>query len=204
MRNVGINSTDLDKFQCNTCILMNACTLFRENSVCTVKGSETVGLADAFGSRNVDVLIGGMSQLLKRNAERLEDAMAVEEAAADGLDPEVTKLGKTVFDQATKLAKLIDPSLAGGPKVQVNVGVGSGGSAQVAIAQSDPKQLMATVVAELEASGISRDEITSDLVKGVLKNMANVSQQQAVSTAATLHNSKKEERLAITGQIVQP
>lgn len=204
MRRVGLNATELDKFQCNTCILMNACSLFREDAVCAVKGSETVGLADAFGSRNVDVLIGGLSQLLKRNAERLEDAMAEEEQAADGLDPEVTKLTKTVFDQGTKLAKLIDPALAGGPKVQVNVGVGSGGSAQVAIAQSDPKQLMATIVAELEASGISREEITSDMVKGVLRSMANVPQAQAVSTISTLHKSKKEEQRAITGQIIRP
>lgn len=186
MRNIGMEHTDADKFVCDSCILQNACSLYREGSVCSLKGSEAVGLADAFGSRSVDVLIGGLSQLLKKNADRLEDAMAVEENAAEGLDPEVTKLSKTVFDQGTKLVKLIDPSLAGGPKVQVNVGVGAGGSAQVNTG-SDPKQLMATVVAELEASGIPREAIDGDMIKGVLRNMAQVGQAQAVSTAKVQH-----------------
>jgi hypothetical protein len=133
---------------------------------------------------------------VKRNAERLEDAMAAEEGTGE-LDPEVTKLSKTVFDQGTKLVKLLDPSLAGGPKVQVNVGVGAGGNAQVGIASSDPKQLMATVVAELESAGIPRDQIDSTMIKGVLQSMANSSQQQAIQTAVTAHQQK-----AITGTVV--
>jgi hypothetical protein len=186
LRNIGMQSTEADKFTCDSCILQNACTLYREGSVCTLKGSEAVALADAFGSRSVDVLIGGLSQLLKKNAERLDDAIAEEENAADGLDPEVTKLSKTVFEQGTKLVKLIDPSLAGGPKVQVNVGVGAGGNAQINTG-SDPKQLMATIVAQLEESGIPRGDIDGDMVKGVLRNMAQVGQQQAISTAAVQH-----------------
>lgn len=185
MRNIGMQATDADRFTCDGCILQNACTLYRQGSVCTLKGSEAVALADAFGSRNVDVLIGGLSKLLEKNAERLDDAMATEANSDEGLDPEVTKLTKTVFDQATKLVKLIDPSLNGGPKVQVNVGVAAGGHAQVST--NDPKQLMATVVAELERAGIPRDAIDGDMIKGVLRNMAQVGQQQAVSTAKVQH-----------------
>jgi hypothetical protein len=191
MRNLGIKATDADKFTCDGCILQNACTLYRAGSVCTLKGSEAVALSDAFGSRNVDVLLGGLSQLLKKNAERLDDAMATEAQDEDGkLDPEVTKLSKTVFDQATKLVKLIDPNLAGGPKIQVNVGVGAGGHAQIN-AGTDPKQLMATIVAELEASGIPREDIDSTMVKGVLRNMAQVGQEQAISTAKVQNEMAK-------------
>lgn len=195
MRNLNLPVDEYDRFTCDTCILHNACSLYREGSVCTVKGSDTVALADAFGSRSVDVLIGGLSQLLKKNAERLEDAMAIEENSEDGkLDPEVTKLSKTVFDQGTKLVKLIDPKLAGGPKVQVNVGVGAGGTANIS-AQSDPRQLMATIVAELEASGIPRDQIDSSMIKGVLRNMAQVGQQQAVTTAKVQHELKSAKTI---------
>lgn len=198
MRNLGIHATDLDKFRCDTCILHNACTLYREGSVCTVEGSDTVALADSFGTRNAQAIINGLTEIVKRNAERLEDAMTAEEKAADGLDPEVTKLTKTVFDQGVKLAKLIDPALAGGPKVQVNVGVAGG--AQVAVSGSDPKQLMATVVAELESAGIPRDKIDGDMIKGVLRNMAQSGQQQAVSTAAAKYQMQSSQK-AIEGEV---
>lgn len=194
MRNLGLKVDEYDQFSCDTCILHNACTLYRQGSVCTVKGSEGMALADAFGSRNADVIMNGLSQLLQRNAERLEDSMAKEEADGE-LDPEVTKLSKTVFDQGVKLVKLIDPSKAGGAKVQVNVGVGQGGQANVGISGSSPKELMATVVAELEAAGIPRDEIDSTMVKGVLRNMAQVGQPQAVSTAVTKHKMLKPKMI---------
>ena len=186
MRNLGIRPDEYDRFTCDTCILHNACTLYREGSVCTVKGSDAVGLADAFGSRDARVIMDGLTQLAKRNAERLENAMAAEEGSGE-LDPEVTKLTKTVFDQGVKLAKLRDPSLAGGAKVQVNVGVGAGGQANVGISTTNPKELTSTIVAELEQAGIPRDEIDGAMIKGVLRNMAQVGQQQAVSTAATKH-----------------
>lgn len=182
MRNIGFQTGELDQFTCDTCIVHNACTLYREGSVCTVKGSDAVALADAFGSRSADVIMTGLSNLLHRNAERLEDAMAEEKASGE-LDPEVTKLSKMVFDQGTKLVKLIDPSKAGGPKVQVNVGVAAGGQANVGISGADPKQLVATLVAELEAAGIPREKIDGNMIKGVLRNMANVPKQQAISTA---------------------
>lgn len=193
MRNLGLKPEDYDKFTCNNCILHNACSLYREDSVCTVKGSDAVALADAFGSRNVEVLKYGLSELLKKNAERLEDAMAAEE---DGkLDPDVTSLSKTVFDQGVKLVKLIDPSLAGGAKIQVNVGVGAVGSAQVGISDMNPSQMMSGIVAELEAAGIPREDIDSAMVKGVLRNMAQTDQRQAISTAVTKHQSTQRKTI---------
>jgi hypothetical protein len=190
MRNLGLNAGELDKVLCDTCILHNACTLYREGSVCTVKGSDTVALADSFGTRNAQTIIGGLLELTKRTAERYDDAAAKEEANGE-LDPEVTKIGKTLFDQGVKLAKLIDPAL-NGPKVQVNVGVN--GNAQVAVSNTDPKQVMATVVEQLEAAGIPRHAIDGDMIKGVLRNMAQSDGPQAISTAAAKYQVQQHQK----------
>ncbi len=169
MRNIGVKASELDQFQCNTCILQNACTLYRADSVCVVKGSETVGLADSFGTRSSDAIIGALGQLMKKQVERLEDAQDAEDAAGE-IDPEVTKMYNSVFANGVKLAKLVDPDLGKTTQVNVNVGVAASGPAQVAAA--DPRQLVAGIVRELEAAGIPREEITSAMIKGVLTSAA--------------------------------
>lgn len=179
MRNIGIKPNELDQFTCNTCILHNACTLYRKDSVCTVKGSDTVALADSFGTRNSDAIIGGLVKLLQRNAERLEDAQAREDNS-DELDPEVTKLYKTVFDQGVKLAKLIDPSLSG---AKVHVNINNGQQANLTVATADPRKLVASIVAELEAAGVPREKITSEMIKGALTAMAKGDDQKQKSIA---------------------
>lgn len=201
MRNVGLPHTEFDKFMCDTCILHNACTLYRSGSVCVVKGSETVGLADSFGTRNADAIIGGLGQLLKKQAERLEDAQAREDDSGE-LDPEVTKLYNSVFANGVKLAKLIDPSLSSA-KVQVNVGVGISGQA-AAVAASDPKQLVAGIVAALEAQGIPREQITSDMVKGVLTSMAQNGQQRAIVAAqVTNEETTMKQKIANATRVIE-
>lgn len=181
MRNLGLKE-ELDKFTCDTCMLHNACTLARRGSVCGVKGTEMADLAKHFGTRNAQAIIDGIDQLVKKQVERVEDRIAKEEATGE-LDPEVSKEINHVISNATKLAKLIDPALAGGPKVQVNVGVSGGGNAYTQIAAADPKQMVAGIVRELEASGIKREDITSEMIKGVLTGMANKGQQAVRATA---------------------
>lgn len=179
MRNLGMMANEADKFKCDACILHNTCMLYREGSVCVVMGSDGLDIAHQFGTRNVDSIIGALGKLVERQAERLQDAQAAEDVSGE-LDPEVTKMYKTVFDQGVKLAKLIDPNL-NGSKVQVNVGVQ--GNAAVQVASSDPRQMVATIMAEFESSGFRRDEITSDMIKGALTAMAgDKSMQQAVQT----------------------
>lgn len=186
MRNVGFKPDELDKFTCDTCMLHNACSLYREGSVCGVKGSEGMELSKHFGTRNAQNIINGLDALLKKQVERVENRIAEEETSGE-MDPEVTKEINSVMANGTKLAKLLDPTLAGGPKVQVNVGVGAGGNANVAVAGADPKQLVAGVVAELEASGIPRDQITPSMIKGVLEGMAQRSPQQAIESAKVIN-----------------
>jgi len=180
MRNLGLTESEVDRFACDVCILHNTCKLYREGAVCTVKGAETVGLADAFGTRSADRIIDGLGKLLQRQAERLEDAMAVEEPGEP--NPDVSRQINAVFANGVKLAKLIDPTLAGGASVNVNVGVGAGGSAAI-VAQQDPRQITAQIVRELEAQGIPRDKITSEMLAGYFKTMGITTEEPAKKAA---------------------
>lgn len=184
MRNLGLDATELDKFACDTCMLHNACTLYRQGYVCAVKGTEGMALADKFGTRNAQAIVNGLDLLLKKQVERVENSIAEEETSGER-NPDLTKDINAVMSNGVKLAKLLDPSLAGGPKVQVNVGVH--GNASVAVAAADPKQLVASVVAELEAAGINRDEITSDHIKGMLEAMASRSPDRAIESSKILN-----------------
>lgn len=185
MRTLGFAPAELDKFMCDTCMLHNACKLYRQGSVCTVKGSEGVDLAKNFGTRNAQAIVTGLDKLLQKQVERLENAQAEEDKNGE-VDPDLTKQYNAVFSNGVKLAKLLDPTLAGGPKVQVNVGVGAGGQAQI-VAQADPKQLMATIVRELEDMGVPRDQITPQHIKGVLEGMAQRDPQKALEASRIIN-----------------
>jgi hypothetical protein len=160
-----------DKFHCDTCSLQTQCRYQRAGAVCSVPDAEPAALAKFFNTRNSDLIIQGLGVLVAANSRRLERGMDMENAIGD-LDPEVTKLLNQVFTQGTQLAKLVDPNLRGNG-VKVNIGVGSGGTAQVAVAGATPGELIGGVVRELEARGYKREEITPDLVKSVLAAAAN-------------------------------
>ena len=164
-----------DKFQCNTCSLSASCKYFREGAVCSVPGAEPVELARLFQSRDAGLIIDGLGTLLAASTRRLERGMLEEDAIGDS-NPEVTRQISQVFDQGIKLAKLIDPSLRAGPNVQVNVG-GVGNASQVAAA--NPQQMVAAVFRELKAQGVAEEDITPEMVQGVLENMATHKQLPA-------------------------
>lgn len=159
---------DGDYFHCNTCSMAAHCKFYREGSVCSVPSSETSPLAKLFGSRDSDQIIDGLGMLLQKQAERIEDGEA-QESEFDELNPEVNKMINALFSNGVKLAKLINPALNGGPKVNVNVGVGQGG--QAAVMAGNPNQLMGSIVRALEERGIPRDQITPEMVQGVLAGM---------------------------------
>lgn len=171
-----------DRYLCDTCSLQNNCKYFRAGAVCSVPGAEPTQLARFFNSRNADLIIDGLGTLMAANTHRLERGLKYEEIDGE-LSPEVSKMMGQVFDQGVKLAKLIDPNLAGGTKVQVNVG--AGGAAQVAT--SSPRQLIAGIVRELESRGIPREDITQEMIQGLLAGM----------------NSEEVTAKAIQGTVVQ-
>ena len=180
---------DGDKVVCNSCSLALECKYYRDGAVCSLPGEETNDLARMFNTRDSDQIIDGLGTLVAANTRRLERGMK-EEAVFGDVDPNVTKLLGAVFDQGIKLAKLVDPALRGGARVQVNVG--AGGTASVAMA--NPKQLIATVFRQLEEQGIPRDQITAEMVKGTLEGMANPEAAQNAVTSTVI--ASREERSA--------
>jgi hypothetical protein len=156
-----------DKLQCDTCSLQIGCKYYRQGSVCSVPGSEPAELARYFKTRDSDTIIDGLGTLMAAQTRRMEKGMSDEELYGE-LDPEVTKIMNQLFTNGVKLAKLVNPALNGGPKVQVNVG--SGGAA--AVGASTPNQIIGAIVRELEARGVKRENITPEMVQGLLTEMA--------------------------------
>lgn len=152
-----------DKLLCDKCSLQTTCKYYRVGAVCSVPGEESSSLARFFNTRDSDQIITGLGALLGKQAERLEDGLADEEYGEE-LDPEVSKQINALFSNGVKLAKLVNPALAGGTKVGVFV---NGGSASVG-AGSGANQLTAAIVAELEAAGVPRDEITPEMIGRVV------------------------------------
>lgn len=158
---------DGDKMLCNTCSLQLDCKYFRDGAVCSVPGAEPTPLARFFKTRDSEVIIDGLSIIMAAQTRRLERGMVAEEEY-DELDPEVTKLLNSLFDQGVKLAKLVNPALRGGAKV--GVFVGAGGATQIS---NDPRAFVGGVVRELEARGIPRNKITPELVQSTIEGMGD-------------------------------
>ena len=159
---------DGDRFVCNTCSLQRECKYFREGAVCTVPGAEPTELAKFFNSRDSNLIIDGLGTLVAANTRRLERGMQIEEIDGD-IDPNVSRIMGQVFDQGVKLAKLINPALAG-PKVQVNVG--PGGQANLSAA-ANPKALAAAAIRALEEQGVPREQITGEMIQNLLAGMVD-------------------------------
>lgn len=167
-----------DKFHCDTCTLMLACKLFRKGAVCAVPGTEPENLIKLFSTRDSEKIIDGLVVLQQVNASRLQEGMAKEEQTGE-LNSYVSDIIKTLFSQGEKLAKLVNPALRGGPAVSVNIG----NSAATQINFGNPKQLVAQVINELESKGVSREDITPELIQGFLQRInATENPQQDLRT----------------------
>lgn len=154
-----------DKFLCDTCSLQVSCKYFRSGAVCSIPDSDPSVLARFFKTRDSDLIVEGLGTLLAAQTRRLERGMA-DEAEYGELDPEVSKIFESLFKNGERLAKLVDPKLRAQPRLQVGVqvnGVSSSGPG-LNIAQ----QGVASIVAELEARGIPRSDITPEMIASVL------------------------------------
>lgn len=172
---------EADKILCNRCRIQTGCRFYRADSICGVMGSEMNELEKFFQSRHAGRIVDGLAQLTQLAARRLETTIEIEKKGTE-INPDVDKQMKALFDMGVKLAKLVDPTLAGpGTKIQINNGVP--GAAQV-VTNANPKQMMAGIVEALEQQGIPRDKITPEMVAGILKNMSANSEQHAIEAAA--------------------
>lgn len=182
---------EAEKVLCNRCKIAPGCKLFRSGSVCGYGDSSMSDLTRLFGSRSAARIIDGLSEVLKLQANRLE-ASIQNEASSDEIDPDVTRQMNSLFKNGTQLAKLLDPALSGpGTNVQVNVGIANGNAASVA--SGSPKEMIAGVVAALEAQGIARENITPDMIQGVLKGMATGDLRSAIEAQRELPQKKPIE-----------
>lgn len=166
-----------DKIICNSCSLAQGCKYYREGAVCSVPGTDSSALAKAFQSRDSDRIIDGLGSLMAVGVTRTERAL-VNEEEYDEIDPEVTKMLGQLFAQGEKLAKLVNPALRGGTRVQVNVGANG-----AAITNGTPNQLMASIVASFESRGIDRRDITPQMIQDELAARAHEPEQITASGA---------------------
>lgn len=185
---LSVKSKPGDKQLCDTCSLAPQCKYQRDGAVCSVPGAEPADLAKFFRTRDSGDIIDGLGILMQAQTRRLE--RGIEEEDDFGLNPEVTKMLGQLFDQGVKLAKLVDPSLAGGARVQVNVG--AGGAA--AVSAGNPRQFVAAAVAELKRQGIPAEKITPKMIEGLLSGMNNEGSAQRAVEGTVLDS--REERTA--------
>ena len=173
-----------DKFHCDTCTLALNCKLYRKGAVCAVPGSEGIELSRYFDTRNSDTILDGLGKLMAMQADRIKDAID-DEKETGKKDKEINKDLKNLFDQGTKLAKLVDPSLRGTSQtnVQVNLGAGTNGA-------PSPRQLIAEAVKELELRGVPRENITPEMIQGMFTGALDPDQQRRAIEGVVISSSE--------------
>lgn len=165
-----------DMLACNTCSRQMECKYYREGSVCSVPGSDGAELGEMFKSRDSDVIIGALGELLDKSARRVASALEHEDDTGTLL-PATTAAINSLFDRGERLAKLVDPNLGVPDKnnapannfLQVNLGT--------------PAQLAGAIIAELEGRGVPRDAITPEMVQQLMGEQGEA-RQKAIDTVA--------------------
>jgi hypothetical protein len=186
-----------DMVVCDKCSLFSLCKSARVGSICTLRESEMTDLAEQFNTRDANKIIGGLGRILEMQVERAEGGMAAELIDPEvNLDPEVTKLMNSIFDRGAKLAKMLDPKLNGGPKFAVNVM----NQPSMQIESGNARTLMAGVVAELEASGVSRDQITTEMVMQAMTASTDGYQPLAIETTVAKEDDPASYWVSPEGQ----
>lgn len=162
---------ETDKIVCDSCSLWRVCHSYRKGSVCNLSGTESKKLSDMALSRDAGVITNMLASIVSKQAERVESVLDAEKFE-DGINPEVDKMLNNLFKNGVQLAKLRDPNL-GRPLVQINNVHGPNGATK-AVAQADPRGLVAHIVSEIEATGVDRSDITEDMVKDYMAAQQNL------------------------------
>lgn len=152
-----------DKQICDTCSLQNTCKFYRQGAVCSVPGTDNAELANIFMTRDADSIIGGLGTILATQTRRMEKGVREEEDYGE-LNPEVTKIMNQIFQNGKQLAQLIDPNLRGGARIQINNGVNP-------MQGATQGQVLGSILAQFEARGIPRNEVTPEMLKAALAEL---------------------------------
>jgi hypothetical protein len=191
---------EAEKILCDRCSIAPNCKVYRAGAICGLKGSEMGELEKYFQSRDAGKIIDGLAELTKLQARRLEATMD-EEAKSGDVDPDVTRQMNSLFSNGTKLAKLVNPELAG-PGTRVQVNVGTAGNTEI-VSTANPRELVAAAVRALEDRGIPREQITPTMLKGLLSGMASATQQQALTSQVVAHEEVQKDRGVIEGTVTK-
>lgn len=185
------NKTDGDKALCDHCVFRTSCKLARAEQVCGIEETEMGELAKHFKTRNPDSIIDGLTELLVLQSDRMERSVSSEDVEGDdGPSSEVTRQINSVFSNATALAKLLNPNLNGKGTTVNNQTLNISGN--IPFSSNDPRQVMSAIVRELQVAGIPRNEITPSMIKSILKQGAEASQQEALEGVVVQNTSAKE------------
>lgn len=163
-----------DKIICDGCSLWRKCPAYRPEEVCNLPASETSKLVKLAKSRNADDIVEMLGAVLEKQASRVEEMLSGEDKT-EGLDPAVDKALNNLFKNGVTLAKIRNPALQR-PMVQINQGKVD--QNQI-VAQADPRELAAAIVADIEAQGIPRDQITDAMIESHMAKMAEQQQLEA-------------------------
>lgn len=149
-----------DKVVCDSCSLATSCKYYRDGGVCVIPDTDSAKLAKLFRTRDSDLIIEAYGRVLEMQAERAIDGRA-EEVFMGELNPEVTRILSALATGSERLAKLINPVLASAGSTRVGVFINQAASPTA-------NAMAASVVAELEAQGIARSDITDDMLQSYL------------------------------------
>lgn len=187
------DKTDGDKAFCDHCVHRTSCTSARAGQVCGIEETEMGELAKHFRTRNPDSIIDGLTDLLVLQADRMERSVVAEDIEGDdGPSSEVTRQMNSVFSNATALAKLLNPNLNGKGTTVNNQTLNINGG-NIPFSSGSPREVMSAIVKELTAAGFTRDQITPDMIKSILKHGGDSqAEQQALEGIVVQNTSAKE------------
>lgn len=160
---------ETDKILCDSCALWRLCPAYRTEEVCGVAGTEGKRLSELALSRNADDVVSMLGSIVSKQAERVEKKIEDEKFTESGYDKDVDKMLNNLFKNGTALAKLLDPTL-GRPLVQINAQLTPQQQQAQKIAAADPRALAMSVIQEIEATGVKREDITEQMIEDYIKS----------------------------------
>lgn len=161
-----------DGLLCDTCSLAYACKLYRKRGVCVVTGTEGKKLSELFQSTDADKILEGMGRVLASQADLVEASIENElreirdggqKTTSKDLNGQINDL----FKNSAKMAVLRNPNLT---RPNTAIQINNGGPQQKQIEKTERIALEITsrdkaqAIRELEAQGVDRDDMDSDMI----------------------------------------
>lgn len=131
-------------------------------------GTESRKLSELALSRNSDDIVEMLASIVSKQAQRVEEDIQNETFSESKRNKDVDKNLNNLFKNGVQLAKLRNPAL-GRPLVQINAGTPQQQQARQ-VAAADPRALAMSVIEEIEATGVKREDITEEMIDQFIKD----------------------------------